>query len=174
MWIESVRGSENITQLFQQREGYQHRAAAVARFIRYVNRCKIMPPYCRAQSDADVACTRTRMGRNERRRPDGQVKTHLSLRAGRLFRVRCNTGEKRPISSDINVVCMALTFSEEAYSQYDPIWNANACAPTKGKCRYFPRIIRLLLYAVIFIAITANRSSTRAVLPRVRHVWRQN
>lgn len=35
------------------------------------------------------------MGRNERRRADGQVKTHLSLRAGRLFRVRCNTGEKK-------------------------------------------------------------------------------
>jgi len=123
------------------------------------NNATVLP----AQSDANVACTR--IGRNERR-PGGQVKTHLSLRAQRrLFRVRCNMGEeKRPISSGINVVCTALTFSGRARGQYDFTWNANASLLRQRENVDFGRIICLLLYAAVLTAVTANRSSVHAVL----------
>jgi len=155
-WRECARGSENITQLKATNTGAFYPLCKSMQ-----NNATVLP----VQSDANVTCTHTRIGRNERR-PGGQVKTHLSLHAQRrLFCVRCNTGEeKRPISSGINVVCTAITFSGRARGQYDFTWNANASLLRQRENVDFGRIICLLLYAAILTAATANRSSVRAVL----------
>lgn len=114
MNTECTRGPENITQKPFQRT----RRLPRPRFIRYVNRCKIMPPYCRHSPMRMLLCTRVCIRcsmptvnasrSTKRRQPDGQVKTHSSLSSRQLFRGCCSAGKKKPISSDINVVCTVL------------------------------------------------------------------
>ena len=114
------------------------------------NNAAVLP----AQSDADVACTRTRIwaGTNDVEQMVKLRHIYHSVPDG-YFASAATRVKKRPISSDINVVCMVLTFSGEAVGTYD---TRNACSD-KGKMSIFlDALFAWLLYAVILIAITVE------------------
>jgi len=130
------------------------------------NNATVLP----AQSDANVACTRTRIGRNERR-PGGQVKTHLSLRAQRrLFRVRCNTGggKKADLVRHQRRLHGVNIFREGARSVRLYMKREREFASIKGKCRFRTH------YLLAFIRSSFNSCDRESFIgscgsPRVPH-----
>lgn len=145
-------GPENITQRphFQRTLEGHHRP----RFIRYVNRCKIMPPYCRRGPMRMLPGVHTRVrvriyaprsiqresaSRHERRRPDGRVKTHLSLgRRHRLFRGRAaeRGGKKADLIRHQRRLHSANIFRElDRLRTRAP--NTRACVCSKGNIPRF-------------------------------------